>query len=580
MRRALPAALLLLLLGASYASAKSLPGGDEERVRVGYRNASGKMDAVSAGPLRASIRTGMLKPPRGYTPLEVVLQNTGPMPLQVRLSFQGHYGNSARNSQRTVEVGPRARVVAWLPVPAALQAGTLTVDVPGLERVLHPMYLDDAGAESVLVLGTVKDFEAATALKESEEQQDPRFAARFLEEREAPRELSAYVGYPAVVIAGDASQVPSDVWAVLEAYAASGGRLLLTRAPRDVRERLPLLASGVSSPQRLYGFGRVSQCGEPADCGPLLSGLLADFVGGPVSPVGPPPRWERGGALQGGEVPLLSNARAPVGRFLLLIFAFVLAVGPGGLMLARRKGPVSVLVAVPLVSLFTCLALVAWSVLVDGFSVHAARYSLTWLDGERSRVVTLGVAAWYANLPPDAVKLPASSTLLPPDDSDDLPADLDWTEGLTVTDGFLPPRTYREWGEVAVLPSRARLVLRDDGGTLRVQNALGAPLEEGYLRRGGVHYRLPVLEDGAEGVLEKPVSEAEVPVPVDHLLRHMEAGMATRLLQGKEAFRSPLPEGGYFARIGGRGMAPTSTLKVELEGNVHLLRGQVVEARP
>jgi hypothetical protein len=195
--------------------------------------------------------------------------------------------------------------------------------------------------------------------------------------------------------------------------------------------------------------------------------------------------------------------------------------------------------------------------------------------------VTLGVSAWYANLSPDAVKLPGTSTLLPPESGDEAPADLDWTEGLTVTDGFLPPRTYREWGEVAVLPSRARLVLRDEGGSLRVQNALGTALEEGYLKRGGVHYRLPALEDGAEVVLEKPVPEEQTPLPADDLLRHMGGGLYPRLLQdNKSRFWSVLSEGDFLVRTGGLGMAPTSALKVELEAGVHLVRGRAEEARP
>jgi len=576
---AVSAALLLLLLGTSPIDDASPV--EDTRPQTGYRNASGKVDVLEESDLRAAIRTATLKPPRGYTPLEVVLQNSGPVPLQVRLSFQGHYGMGSRVSQRTVDVGPRGRVVAWLPVPAALQAGTLTVDAPGLPRMSQPMYLDDAGEAAVLVLGTVKDFEAGTVMQETQESQDPLFAARFLEQKEAPRELSAYVGYPAVVIAGDATQVPSDVWAVLEAYAATGGRLVLTRPPRDVRERLPLLPTDTSSQEALYGFGHVWQCQGATACGVLLANLPSDVTGGPVSPMGPPPRWDRGDALQSGLQPLLTNARAPVGRFLLLIFAFALAVGPGGLILARRKGPVAVLVVVPLVSLVTCLALVAWSVLVDGFAVHAARYSLTWLDGGRSRAVTLGVAAWYANLSPDAVQLPGTSTLLPPESGDEAPAALDWTEGLTVTDGFLPPRTYREWGEVAVLPSRARLVLRDEGGSLRVQNALGTALEEGYLKRGGVHYRLPALEDGAEGVLEKPVPEEPTPMLADDLLRHMGGGLYPRLVHDtKSRFWLALSEGDFLVRTGGLGMAPTSALKVELEAGVHLVRGRAEEARP
>jgi hypothetical protein len=574
---ALTAAVLLVVLGTSPVAEVA---GGEERVRTGYRNASGKNEVLKEGSVRVSVRTGMLKPPRGYTPIEVVLQNSGPAPIQARLSFQGHYGTGSRTTERRVEVGPRSRAVAWLPVPSLLTAGNLNVDVPGQPRMVQPMYLDDSGNESVLVLGTVKDFEAATGLRESQAEQEPLFAARFLEEREAPRELSSYVGYPAVVVAMDATQVPADVWAVLEAYAATGGQLILTRPSRDVAERLPLLPAGSRGDAALYGFGHVRMCHQPGACGVVFAALGSDAATGPVNPVGPPPRWERGSALSNGASPLLESARAPVGRFLFLIFAFALAVGPGSLMLARRRGPVSVLVAVPLVSLVTCLALVAWSVLVDGFAVHAARYSLTWLDGERSRAVTLGVGAWYANLSPGEVKVPASSTLLPPDGIEEPPADLDWTEGLTVRDGFLTPRTYREWGEASVLPSRARLVLRHAGDGLRVQNALGAAIEEGYVRRGKAHYRVPALEDGAEGALQGPMPPEELTDPAGLVLGALGSSLYERLLKDKGSFRADLSEGGFIVRTGGRGLAPTSSVKMELEAGVHVVRGQVQEVTP
>ncbi|QSQ22936.1 hypothetical protein JY651_48920 [Pyxidicoccus parkwayensis] len=576
MASSLTAAVLLVALATSPVAAVA----GEERQRTGYRNASGKNEVQNEGGLRVSVRTGMLKPPRGYTPLEVTLQNNSPVALQARLSFAGHYNAGSRVTERTVEVGPRARVVAWLPVPAQLQAGNLSVDVPGLPRMVQPMYLDDSGNASVLVLGTVKDFEAATGLREVQAEQEPLFAARFLEEREAPRELSSYVGYPAVVVAMDATQLPAAVWAVLETYAATGGQLVLTRPSRDAAERLPMLSAGGRGVAEPYGFGQVRACHQPGACGVVLAALSGDVTSGPVNPVGPPPSWERGGALRNGAAPLLESARAPVGRFLFLIFAFALAVGPGGLMLARRRGPVSVLVVVPLVSLFTCLALVAWSVLVDGFAVHSARYSLTWLDGERSRAVTLGVGAWYANLSPGAVKLPASSTLLLPEDVGEPPADLDWTHGMTVTDGFLMPRTYREWGEVSVLPSRARLVLRQEGNGLRVQNALGEAIEEGYVRRGNAHYRVPALEDGAEAALQGPVPASELAQPTDALLASLGSVLYERLLKDKTSFRADLPEGGFIVRTGGQGMGPLATMKTEREAGAHVVRGQVQEVKP
>lgn len=582
MRSALVAAALLLLMGAPRALATSVSPerATDERPLVGYREASGKLEVVREGDLRVSVRTGLLKPPRGYTPLEVVLQNSGPAPLVARLSFRGHYGGGSRVTERVVEVGPRQRVATWLPVPAVLHAGNMEVLVPGLPRMVQAVYLDDARDGAVLVLGTAKRFEEDTGLKESEDNQEPFFAARFLDEREAPRELASYVGYP-VVLVTDMDAVPPDLWAVLEAYAASGGRLVFTRPSRDLGEHLPLLPANDARSEAFYGFGHVRRCVAPVECVGAVQALLAESSEkGQVNPIGPPPRWERGDTLRDGELPLLESARAPVGRFLLLIFAFALAVGPGGLVLARRRGPVAVLVAVPVVSLVTCVALISWSVLVDGFAVHAARYSLTWLDGERSRAVTLGVAAWYANLSPGEVRLPGSSALLPPDDLDEVLTDLDWTNGLTVTGGFLPPRTYREWGEVAVLPSRARLVLRDEGGTVRVQNALGARVEEGYLRRGGAHYRLSALEDGAEAVLEAPVPEAELSHPVSGVLQDLAATLHSRLLQGKPGFQADLPEGGFVVRVSGMGLAPTAAMPVKLEAGMHVVRGRAEEVKP
>ncbi|MCP3139211.1 hypothetical protein [Pyxidicoccus xibeiensis] len=581
MRRALPAVLLLLLLGAPRAFATSPEIAEEEKARMGYRDASGTTDVLTGGDLRVSVRVGVLKPRRGYTPLEVVFQNTGPVPLQARMSFQGHFGTGSRTTERSVEVGPRQRRVTWLLVPAVLQAGSLVVDSPGLERMLQPVYLEDGANGAVLVLGAGKDFEAGTGMPKSEEDQEPWFSARFVDAKEAPRELSAYVGYSMVVLAEEATTVPSDVWAVLEAYAASGGKLVLLRPPGDVGQRLPLLRKGGSSSEALYGFGEVQLCRPSSPCGTQLRNtLMTVSETGPVNPIGPPPRWDQSSALTGGVLPLLDSARAPVGRFLLLILVFALAVGPGGLMLARRRGPVAVLVAVPVVSVITCLALIAWSVLVDGFAVHSARYSLTWLDGERSRAVTLGVAAWYANLSPEPVKLPASSALLAPDNADESLADLDWTNGLTVTGGFLPPRTYREWGEVAVLPSRARLVLRTDGKALRVQNALGARVEEGYVKRSGAHYKLPALEDGAEAELGPPEQDAEMIHPMTALIQHMGPQLHERLVDGNTAFHADLPEGGFAVRLGGPGPVPTSIIPVELEAAVHLVRGQVEEVRP
>ncbi|ATB50525.1 hypothetical protein [Corallococcus macrosporus] len=579
MRRVWTVVLALLVLGAARASATSLVT-EQPPSGHGYRDASGTYEVRTQGDLRVSLRSGALRPSRGYTPLDVVLQNTGPVPLQVRLAFVGQGTSGTRTSERSVEVAPRQRLVAWVHVPASLQMGNLRVEVPGQVPLTKHVYLESSSGGSVLVLGALEDFDDTAGVPRVDSNGSPLFSARAIEPKDAPRELPAYVGYSVVVVPGDRASLPADVWTVLEAYALSGGRLVVTHASGDVLERLPLLARNASEPSAPYGFGVVRLCGSARECEQVVNGLLGDVIPGVVKPAGAAPRWERGNALAGGIPPLLGNAMAPVGRFLLLIFVFVLAVGPGGLMLARRRGPVAVLVAVPMVSVITCLALIAWSVLVDGFAVHAARYSLTWLDSERSRAVTLGVSAWYANVSSGPVRFPVTSALLAPDSHDDALADLDWTGGLTVTHGFLPPRTYREWGEVAVLPSRARLVMRKEGDAVRVLNALGAPMEGGVLQLGHRRYALPALADGAEGPLGEHLREVET--PLHQVLTSAERPRLAhgRFEAGEVNFRAALPDGGFVVRLGGLGLAPSSAVDVELEAGIHLVRGQAEEVRP
>lgn len=540
---------------------------EEETPVVGYQEVSGSTQSLlEQGALRAWASSSGLRPRRGYTPVEVTLHNTEGALLTAQLTFSAP---SARTVTRTVEVAPRQRLTTVLPVPVESSSGRLGVFTSQGASGGIGLYLTEPEGHGVLVLGKPREFEAATGLPKVDS--SPTVSARFLDAKEAPRELAAYVGFDAVMLAAEPSEVPPDAWSALEAYAATGGVLALARPPRDLRQRLPLLAE--ESPRRSgfpYGFGQVVPCEGTATCGAALLGVLSERQA-PVQPVGPPPSWARGRqALSDGQSPLLPDVQAPVGRFLILITLFILLVGPGGVVLARRRGPVALLVAVPAVSFVTCLAIVAWGVLVDGFNLHAARYSVALLDRAGSRLVVAGVGGYYANLSPEALRLPTLAALVAPENAEAL--ELDWTRGMEVGSGFLPARTYREWGEVAVLPSRARLLVRREGDTLRVQNALGATLEVGYLHLGRSWWRLPRLEEGAEAQLHsEPVADEEV----EEWVEHLETKTGGRLSGSLSVVKQPLREGFFLARVEGAGAGPVSALRLELHAGVHLVRGRV-----
>jgi hypothetical protein len=571
-RAALAVSLLWTGLVGPAAFATSPPYAVEtkEPSGTGYREVSETPETFpDEGVLKATLRAITLVPNRGYTPIQVTAYNASDQPRPVRLSIQ----SQGRVMERTLRLGPRERAVTWLMMPADLQSGVLTMESPGVLPASNSFYLDSYRGARVMVLGDVKTFEAETGLARVAENQEPLLATRFVDPAIAPRELSAYAGYDAVLVTSAAEQVPDDVWAVLETFALSGGNLVLANPPANLGLRFPLLPPQTEEASP-YGFGQVRQfrdCKAKHDCG---TGLGEDASGARamVVPAGPAARWMREDLLRDGRQPLLTNARAPVGRFLLLIFLFTLAVGPGGLMLARRKGPLSVLIAVPSLAALTCLALVAWSVLVDGFRVHAARYSLTLLDRERSRAVMVGLNAWYANLAADGVDLPASSVLLAPQDAEDAPRSLDWTNGLALRNQFLPSRTYREWGELAVIPSRARLTVSREGEGVRIQNALGAPLKGGVVKLGGQLWEVPELADGAEGLATSLLPEGEDLMGVPHEVRNRFPGAMS--LMDME-----LREGDFLARLSGKGFTPTAVLDVDLDDSLHLVRGHAEEAR-
>ncbi|HEX5754628.1 MAG TPA: hypothetical protein VFZ09_51060 [Archangium sp.] len=604
MRERLPAALLALLLcaGPSLAVANEPPvaqtavaveapdeeeAGSEESEEPwvpGYEEMPGQpVEVTEGGALKATVVNSILRPAGGYIPLEVVLFNPGATPQAVSIRVESQRVGRSQVSTRQVEVGPRQRLSAWVPVPSIAQGGLVRVSSPGSTFRTFNFYSVDPSGQAVLVLGSEQAFQSGTKLPRVKNK--PKLSVRFITPQDAPRELALYVGHRMVVVAGDVTTIPADAWSALEAYAATGGSLILLRPPRDVVSRLPLLTQTPTG-EVPYGFGRLRLCAKAQACGEALIGdvnLMGEPEQGQVSvvvPAGPPPSWQRGPfnsnhLLNNGEAPLLPGVQAPVGRFLVLITLFVLAVGPGGLMLARRKGPVALLIAVPSVALATCMAIVAWSVLVEGFVIHASRYSLIWLDRDRDRAVMVGVGGYYANLEPEGVRIPAQAALLGPDvDWESQATEADWTNGMAVTGGFLPSRTYREWGEVAMLPSRARLTVRREGQGLRVQNALGAPLVSGYVRLGGKLWALPALADGAEG--EATLATAtEDKVSFLHVVDF--SASATRRFS-RVAWRlldEPLPEGIFAARLEGPGLLPLSALPVELHEGMHFVQGRV-----
>ncbi|MBM7117087.1 hypothetical protein [Archangium primigenium] len=552
--------------------------GEEDPWEAGYGELPRQGSEWTEGDLTVSVATGVLRPARGYLPLDIIINNQGTVPRALHIGFTPA-GMSVESVVRNVGVAPGQRVSAWIYVPVSMRYGTVRLTGAGTSFQPFDFSALDARGEAVLVLGSETLLLTGTNLPRMD--QRPRISARFVPPGDAPQELTAYVGHAATVVAGATDELSVQAWNALEAYAATGGRLILTLPPADIDKRLPLLTDTGPGVHR-YGFGHVRLCHHPDECG---QGLLWDVhsIGlglhlWPVAAVGPPMDWESGNhVLANGEQPLLNSDRpSPTARLLVLTVLLVLLMLIGWVCLAQYKKSV-VRISIPLLLV---LSTMVWSLSREGFSSRSSRYSLVFLDRERSRAVTIGVFGYEIGLRSKTVRIPAFGALLGPDVNElQQPITADWTDGLVDLPRVFPGRTYQEWGDVAVVPTRSRLVVDREGKGIRVHNGLGAPIMEGFVRFDDKVWALPPLADGeSAAVVQTPTSTerhtfesfARFPVTVHRRF----SGIAW------QEFNQPLADGQFFAKLGGAGFGPTEQMHTVLQEGIHFMQGRLDAPSP
>lgn len=541
--------------------------GQEAAHAFSYDFAQPQRVEVGGGPTRVSTETAVPTPTWGYVPMRVSIDNSMGPSQTLLVRYTGNVGGGSRTVERRVEVGSGTRSTVVLPVPSDLRYGNLSVKGPGItERGEVHLYFGQSyrPQRAVLSLGAPADFEKLAGMRPVNS--DPLVMVLPMPAADAPAELAAYVGYDAVAVAGQPlEELSPAVQRALEAYAATGGTLVLASAGRGTLAALPLLPQDAAPGDLLdYGFGRVAIQGGALDVGAPLLG--SDPV---VNPFGIRPSWQRRGLSGSGtDDVLLPQAMAPLGRFLLIITFFTLLIGPGSVWVARRRGPGALLVTIPTTAAVTCLLIVGYSLVRDGFTVHAGTHGYTLLDRERNRALTVGASAFYANLAPGKAVFPATAVAIAPweGNPEAQAASLVWGDGARFGSDFLPSRSYREWGLLGVEPTRARLVVKDGAGGPRVQNALGHRVRQVWVRQGGEDFHATELRDGGETPLKKgrPPDEGLEPEPA----RRFDGAAGVRVMK-------PLEDGEFLAVLEGPGFTPLGGLRLMHHDSRHVVRGEV-----
>ncbi len=520
---------------------------------------------VAGGRTKVSVESNAPSPRAGSFPVRFFIDNTSGPNQVVTLSIRSSIAGGMHSVTRSVEVNAGERRTVNVPVPSEMRYGTVRADGPGISEDANASMYFQATYEPqrvVLTISRPEQFEKFVG-------KAPRYSGANVQVHaippaEAPGELASYLGYDAIVVPDSAilDTLEESQRRALEAYVATGGHLLVGGVVRSAAI-FPLLKAIRPGTSR-YGFGKLL-----VTTGPPTADLDVFRDTMPVSPHGALPEYERRNSDAKKEL-LLPQATAPLGRFLLIITLFTLAIGPGSVWVARRRGPAALLVTIPGTAIVTCALIIAYSVIADGFTVHTSSYGFTLLDSQQHRAITHGVTAYYANLAPSKATLGPSTVLVAPfeDRRDKYVADLSWKDGLSLGGDFVPSRTYREWGFISVEPTRARVVVKRKGEAWIAQNALGVRVErvvvnvDGRFFTGG-----PIRDGGEEALVAGNTLTYAGSIAASRFSTDVTDTVGSRALQHHE----------FLARITGASLVPTGGISATLNDAEHWVRGEFEE---
>lgn len=521
---------------------------------------------VASGRTRVAVESNAPSPRSGSFPVRFFIDNTtGPQQV-VTLSIRSAVGGSSHTVTRAVEVNAGERRTVNVPVPSEMRYGNVSATGPGITEDAHASMYFQATYEPQRVVLSLSQPEAFEKfIGKAPHYSGSNVLVHPVPVKEAPGELASYFGYDSVVVPDGASldQLDESQRGALEQYVATGGHLLVGGAVRSPA-MFPLVKT-IRTGTTPYGFGKLMVASGST------AGDLDIFRESPtVNPFGPLPDYQRRYDTVGARDVLLPQATAPLGRFLFIIALFTLAIGPGSVWVARRRGPAALLVTIPGTAMITCGLIIAYSLIADGFTVHVSTYGYTLLDARSHRAITQGVTAYYANLAPSKATFAPGTVLVAPSDDrrERYVADLTWKDGLTLGGDFVPSRSYREWGFVSVEPTRARVVVKQKGNAWVAQNALGQPIDKVTINIDGRFFTGGPVRDGGEVELT-----AGNTLNYTATLANNRFGPTVPMIVAQH----PLDHHEFLARLVGPGLVPTGGVSAQLHAGEHWVRGEYEE---
>jgi len=407
--------------------------------------------------------------------------------VRVTLPAQSHGVAGLGAVSRSAVVGPGSTVVLSLfQPPVALYGYNAAVRVDGARAPTVGINIPKHGPEGtwpgaedqVQVLTSHGARDALTALNDDD-------AVTATRTRGAAAGWSAnwlgYTRYDGLILTGaEAAGMPPAVRTALEQYVEAGGVVLVLGPDRAPAGFLGLNEPDADHKGRIFGVVLAARDWNQ----PGIRSAFARAVQASAKPF----QQIRSIPEAHAQFPVVENLSIPVRGMLLLMFGFVVVIGPVNLILLHRlRRRLLLFVTTPAASLLTCGLVFAYALFSEGISPKYRQMSLTILDEPNHRATTIGWLAYYAPLSPRGGLHFSYHTEVTPQfgygnrygmsGSSGAPAvNVDWTDGQHLTGGWLRPRIPLHLRLRKSEPRRERLKVHRDASGLTVVNGLGADI--------------------------------------------------------------------------------------------------------
>jgi hypothetical protein len=335
----------------------------------------------------------------------------------------------------------------------------------------------------------------------------------------------AYSHYDGIVLTGDdLKAMPPAVLTTLWQYTETGGSLTVLGSAKLPESWVPLGARPGGFTAYAAGFG---ECLVHPDA--RLTRWDADRIHTLADTwartAGAWPQQNRSTYAANAKFPIVEDLGIPIKGLFILMLLFTLAIGPVNfILLSRLKRRIWLLWTTPALSLVTCLAVLGYMLISEGWQGHLRTETLTVLDEASHRATTVGWTGVYSPLTPgDGLHFSyqtevESQRLHDSRRTGVRSCTIDWSRDQHFASGWVEARVPAHFKVRKSELRRERVIIHREDGRLSMVNCLRAPIRRfWYADENGAVYTANEVPPGPGTVLTA-LDDKLPPQPADTMM--------------------------------------------------------------